>query len=361
MVQPVPAQILPGHGANVTHALPQMVAALSAAVADGLPAKKGKNLEKLKCNRCGLTGHLVLDCSTVLCDFCERADHSNADCPLHLAPKPQLRMYGWADEELTFFEMPLTGSYKPKMENSRTARITIDGGVLTSLQIVTQLQRLVPVHDFHWDVRLTEDNSFRVMFPSKEELERLKVFGTFHVPNSNCKMTVDIWGARLEPLYLLLEVWLRVHGLPSRPRGDYLALWAIGDWFGKRLEVDMPFTRQHGVVRLRLGCMDFTKIPENKHMLVKDGFYDLRFEVENVPMTASDADMLDANQHDGDHNDDSGFADDGARPDDQNNPNGGLHENGDAKQDEGQGKGNVRRGTKEYSNSCFWSNFLSYS
>jgi hypothetical protein len=107
--------------------------------------------------------------------------------------------------------------------------------------------------------------------------------------------------------------------------------------------------------------MDFTKIPENKHMLVKDGFYDLRFEVENVPMTASDADMLDANQHDGDHNDDSGFADDGARPDDQNNPNGGLHENGDAKQDEGQGKGNVRRGTKEYSNSCFWSNFLSYS
>ncbi|KAM0901614.1 hypothetical protein ACQ4PT_019866 [Festuca glaucescens] len=337
MVQPVPTLVLPGPGYSAAQAMPQMVAALSAAVADGLPTKRGKNLEKLKCNRCGLTGHIALGCTTMLCDFCEQADHSNANSPLHLAPKPQLRMYGWADEELTFFELPLTGSYKPKMENSRTARITIDGGVLTSLQIVTQLQRLVPVDDFHWDVRLTEDNSFRVLFPSKEELERLKVFGNFHVPNSACKMTVDIWGARLEPLYLLPEVWVRVHGLPSRPRGDYLALWAIGDWFGKTLEVGMPFTRQHGVVRLRLGCMDYTKIPESKHMPVKDGFYDLRFEVENVPMVVADADMLDANQDSGDRNDGNGFADDGARPEDQNDPNGGIHEKGNAKQNEGQG------------------------
>ncbi|KAM0843209.1 hypothetical protein ACQ4PT_057851 [Festuca glaucescens] len=319
MVQPMPMQVLPGQGYSAAQAMPQMVAALSAAVADGLPAKRGKNLEKLKCNRCGLIGHIALGCTTMLCDFCERADHSNADSPLHLAPKPQLRI---------------------------TARITIDGGVLTSLQIVTQLQRLVPVDDFHWDVRLTEDNSFRVLFPSKEELERLKVFGTFHVPNSACKMTVDIWGARLEPLYLLPEVWVRVHGLPSRPRGDYLALWAIGDWFGKTLEVDMPFTRQHGVVHLRLGCMDYTKIPESKHMPVKDGFYDLRFEVENVPMVVADADMLDANQDSGDRNDGNGFADDGARPEDQNDPNGGIHEKGNAKQNEGQGDVVVPKNTQ---------------
>ncbi|KAM0850041.1 hypothetical protein ACQ4PT_053345 [Festuca glaucescens] len=261
-------------------------AAANAGVApvDGVPAKKGKNLDKLKCNRCGLAGHIAAGCITPLCDYCERADHANIDCHLHKAPKPQLKVYGICDEELMFFEMPLTGTYKPKMENSRAARITVSGVVMTSPQIVSQLQRLVPTNDFVWEVVLTEDNSFKVLFPSKEELERLKVFGAFQVPNSVCKLTVDSWGARLEPLYMLPEVWVRISGLPSRPRGDYLALWSIGDLFGKTLEVDMPYTRQHGVVRIRLRCMDYTRIPANKHLLVKDGFYDLQFQVENVPI-----------------------------------------------------------------------------
>jgi hypothetical protein len=81
-------------------------------------------------------------------------------------------------------------------------------------------------------------------------------------------------------------VWVRISGLPPTHRGDYIALlWVLGDLFGKTLDVDMPYTRQHGVVRLRVGCMDYTRIPVNKHMLVKDGFSDLSFEVENVPVT----------------------------------------------------------------------------
>jgi hypothetical protein len=31
-----------------------MVAALNAAVAEGVPGKKGKSADKIKCNRCGL-------------------------------------------------------------------------------------------------------------------------------------------------------------------------------------------------------------------------------------------------------------------------------------------------------------------
>jgi hypothetical protein len=48
-----------------------------------------------------------------------------------------------------FFEIPLIGSYKPKKENSRTGRITLPEGVLTPRQIMSQLHRLVHVHDYH--------------------------------------------------------------------------------------------------------------------------------------------------------------------------------------------------------------------
>jgi hypothetical protein len=157
VVQVAAPQQVQGEAQVVAQVLPQLVADLNAAVNI---AKKGKNLEKIKCNRCGLVGHIAYDCVEVLCDYCEHAGHANADCLLHLAPKPLMIMHGMVDDELCFFEMPCTGSYKPKMENSRSGRISVEGGVLTAQQIVSQLQRLVPVEDYHWDVRPTEDNFF---------------------------------------------------------------------------------------------------------------------------------------------------------------------------------------------------------
>jgi hypothetical protein len=153
------------------------------------------------------------------------------------------------------------------------------------------------VENYHWDLFPTEDNSFRATFPNKAELERLKVFGACHVPNSGCTMTVDSWGARVDPNLRLPEVWIRVAGIPPRHRGDYLAVWALGTLFGKTFEVDMPFTRQHGIARIRIGCMDFSKIPALKSMFIKDGFFDLLFEVENAALLQSDAIMHDAYTH----------------------------------------------------------------
>jgi hypothetical protein len=37
-----------------------MVAALNAAVAKGFPTKKGKSADKIKCNRCGFWGILLV-------------------------------------------------------------------------------------------------------------------------------------------------------------------------------------------------------------------------------------------------------------------------------------------------------------
>jgi hypothetical protein len=91
-----------GQGVGVAmHApgLPQLVAARNNAVAEAQVLKKGKNPDKIKCNWCGVAGHIAQDCTVVLYDYCEHLEHANNDCPLHNAPKSLVVMYRLADED----------------------------------------------------------------------------------------------------------------------------------------------------------------------------------------------------------------------------------------------------------------------
>ena len=196
---------------------------LSSALATAVP-KKGK-----KCYRCGVAGHRSADCKVEICVICEGPAHGDRQCHLLTAPKPQIRVYGYGHEELIFFEYPCTASYKPKMENVRLASIVVTGGEMTIPGIVLQLQRLVPVDNFVWDVRRMGQNIFQVQFPTRNDLDRLKIFGVCTVPNSECKITFYSWTQNPLPVSSLPEVWLRVYGIPSPHIGDFLALWAVGE------------------------------------------------------------------------------------------------------------------------------------
>jgi hypothetical protein len=79
---------------------------------------------------------------------------------------------------------------------------------------------------------------------------------------------------------MLPEVWVRVSGLPSDVRSDYLTLWGVGTLFGKTLDVDMAYTRKNKVLRTKIGCLDHRLIPADSDMFIRRGFYKLRFEVE---------------------------------------------------------------------------------
>jgi hypothetical protein len=46
--------------------------------------------------------------------------------------------------------------------------------------------------------------------------------------------------------------------------------------------------------KCRIGCMDFDKIPALKSIFIKDGFYDLLFEVEDVALINQDETMDEA-------------------------------------------------------------------
>src|SRR6266540_1030892 len=150
-------------------------------------------------------------------------------------------------------------------------------------EIVEYLKWVVSNDAYQWDVSSVGDNVFKVLFPSESELDRLKRFGTFQVPNSTCSIMFDTWANKMGPLWKLQEVWLRVSGLHDEVLGDFLALWGLGSLFGKTLKVDMPFTRDTGMLRIFIGCVGPTLIPAHMDVFIKDGFHVLSFTVERLP------------------------------------------------------------------------------
>ena len=248
----------------------QLAAALQAAT-----QKKAKTSDKNKCFRCGVAGLLSADCSIEICDICEGPTQGDSECPLLSAPKPKLRLFGYAHEELILFQLACTESYKPRLMNLCEASLAVTRGEMLIPQVVRQLQRLVPTENLHWEVSQMGHNIFKVQFPSRAELDRLKIFGTCRVSNSSCEITVDDWSKSIEPVDTPPEIWVRVSGITEEHIGDFLAMWSVGDMFGKTLRVDMAYTRRHKVLRILIGCLNHTKIPQYFPILIEGEIFEL--------------------------------------------------------------------------------------
>ncbi|KAM0861459.1 hypothetical protein ACQ4PT_045878 [Festuca glaucescens] len=265
------------------------------------PLKKKKE-EKMACFRCKKPGHYIDDCPTPFCDLCEFVHHTTSACHLLHAPKPTATIYGYANEALMFFELPC-GAFKAKVENPKLAKVTVDGDAMTIPEIIEQLKKIVPHEKFNWEVFHFKDNIFRVKLPSKQEVQRLKNFGTYICTDRESCLSFDLWSSLEEPLYMLPEVWVRVSGLPSDMRSDYLSLWGVGTLFGKTLDVDMAYTRKNKVLRTKIGCLDRNLIPADSDVFIRRGFFKLKFEVETIH-GSQEVNMVDANNGN-DGNDDA--------------------------------------------------------
>ncbi|KAM0852187.1 hypothetical protein ACQ4PT_051922 [Festuca glaucescens] len=264
------------------------------------PSKKKKE-EKMGCFRCKKPGHYIDDCPTPFCDLCESVNHSTAACHLLHAPKPTAILHGYANEALMFFELSC-GAFKAKVENPKLAKVTVDGDAMTIPEIIEQLKKIVPHEKFNWEVFHYKENIFRVKLPSKLEVQRLKNFGTYICTDRESCLSFDLWSSVEDPLYMLPEVWVRVSGLPSDMRSDYLSLWGVGTLFGKTLDVDMAYTRKNMVLRTKIGCLDHRLIPAESDMFIRRGFYKLKFEVETTEVS-QEVTMVEVNNDNGGNGD----------------------------------------------------------
>ncbi|KAM0870549.1 hypothetical protein ACQ4PT_039945 [Festuca glaucescens] len=207
------------------------------------------------------------------------------------------------------------GTYNLKVDNVKLVKVTVEGDPMSIPEIADCLRRIVPVENFQWEIYNFQNNVFRVKFPNKVEAQRMKTFRTYPVLDRASDLIFEDWSALEDPLYMLPEVWLRMRGIPADVRTDFLSLWAVGTLFGKTKEVDMVHTRKHKELRLRIGCLDHTLIPETTDVFIQRGFFKLAFDVEPVTVTQLGNDGIDdirGNNGGGDDNGSNGDSRDAA-------------------------------------------------
>jgi hypothetical protein len=98
-------------------------------------------------------------------------------------------------------------------------------------------------------------------------------FGTFQVKGTSCSIEFSEWKSAVKPFGKLEEVWVLISGIPDGMIRNYLTVWGLGCLVGKTKEVDMTYTRRHGVARSLIKVIDVAHIPYQKDI------YSLRLEI----------------------------------------------------------------------------------
>jgi hypothetical protein len=149
---------------------------------------------------------------------------------------------------------------------------------MTIQEVLIELECLVPGNK-QWEIESVGNNIFKVVLPTKADMARLRKVKDLEI-DSERKMLFEEWSSKQVDKWGLYDIWVRITGCPEALCRDYLALFAVGSLVGKATEIDMKFTREHGVVRARIDCANPQAIPRRlDHYYDGEGFA-LYFDVE---------------------------------------------------------------------------------
>jgi hypothetical protein len=99
--------------------------------------------DKPFCFRCYKPGHGKFQCTIkLLCEICGNTDHLTGKCPILKQPRLLAHSCGYDVSGLGFYYIPHAPINFGKNDN-RIALVTVQGGVLTTTQLVAELRRLI--------------------------------------------------------------------------------------------------------------------------------------------------------------------------------------------------------------------------
>ncbi|TVU43222.1 hypothetical protein EJB05_09669, partial [Eragrostis curvula] len=165
-------------------------------------SKKG-NGKPPYCTRCYTKGHtLQEECKDEMyCEICDCTSHMTTRCPKYRGDKPSAVPVGYAVEGLGFFLIP--NSVTQALRNdSRNALIRITDGVLTVPDVISELERLIPGR-WRWHAEDLGQNTFKTLFPSRAELQRMVEWGIVQTKIQNAKLQIDERNIPSEVKYVL--------------------------------------------------------------------------------------------------------------------------------------------------------------
>jgi hypothetical protein len=216
---------------------------------------KGTQNQEEHCFNCNLTGHLRKDCvNPPFCYCCKKPGHRSSVCP----EKKGLRLCG--------FCLPGQGFYSIHVPNDKEVKRNEVLGIMhiqsgqASVGIIERELRHLYRDIRNWNIKqMSEEDRYMVTFPSEEMRYQVAKFKSFEFETTNVKAKVVHTEMSAEVDGKLESVWVRAHRFPTFARKVEVVM-EIGYLVGDPEEVDLTTVNKPGPVRIKIACVDVTKV-----------------------------------------------------------------------------------------------------
>lgn len=246
----------------------------------------------LPCHRCGNKDHTAFFCrGSSSCEHCHEAGHGAIKCPARRrseeSPPPLVIIP--LSKEISAAERQLGSCGVLSFESE----IGSEKDVVDRLSSVGHWNRSLPI-------RRLDENAFLVQFPSERALQEAKehLSTKYRNPSLLCRPWSKTDGEKRNPS----SVWIKVGGFPLHC-WDTASFQSLVASFGSLEEQDRKTEERSELseARLRISCLDPSKIPSSIDVMVGKSIYAVDLLVEGCPNMRSSRDQgldLDVNPED---------------------------------------------------------------
>jgi hypothetical protein len=134
----------------------------------------------------------------------------------------------------------------------------------------------------NWNIKqMREEDRYMVTFPSEEMRYQVAKFKSFEFETANVKAKVIPTEMSAEADGKLESVWVRAHRFPLFARKVEVVM-EIGYLVGDPEEVDLTTLNKPGPVRIKIACVDVTKVRGESRVFFNGESYNIRWEVEGT-------------------------------------------------------------------------------